>query len=209
MTSVFQIIHDGNNDIVVPNMEIGMDYISRVIAPHQEDQDRLRSTSEFPALDDERLCGSLNHRIMREAYEKRRSFVVVEHELRGVVNGSTVIDKYDLVIDFDPSYIVQDGLWAIAKGDRDIEEEAKMVQGFVALSVKVHRKSKADGEILEHYRRKHAVMKGPDLQTDVEGNATNVLDALPDVAREKFLELAYIAFPEQAPVKAKVPTISL
>jgi hypothetical protein len=208
MTSVFQIIHDGKNDIIVPNMEIGMDYIASVIAPRQEDQDRLRSTNEFPALDDERLCGSLNHRVTREAHEKRKSFVIVEHELRGVVNGSTVVDRYDLIIDFDPSYIVQDGLWAIAKGDRDIEDEARMVQGFVALSVKVHRNSKTDGEILEHFRRKHEVMKGPDLLTDVGGNATDILNALPDVAREKFLELAYIAFPEQAPVKAKASTIS-
>ncbi|MBY3432700.1 hypothetical protein HFN89_00740 [Rhizobium laguerreae] len=208
MTSVFQIIHGGKSDVVVANMEIGMDYIGRVLAPNKEDRERLRSTAEFPALDDERLCGSYYHRLCREAHQLRKSFVIVEHELKGVVLGSTEVSRYDLVNDFDPSYIVQDGLWCMAKGYRDVQDEAKMVHGFVALSVSVLRKSKSDDEIIGHLRRKHEIMKGPDLLSGVGGTPTDILNALPEIAREKFFELANIAFPEQIPIQSKSTTIS-
>jgi hypothetical protein len=207
ITSVIQIIHDGKSDIIVANMNIAMEYVARVVATREEDRARLASMDEFPALNDEQLCGSYFHRLAREAYQQRKTFVVVEHELKGTVDGPTEVRRYDLISDFDPSFVVQDGLWAIADGTRDILEEAKMVQGFVALNIKVNRKSKSDEEVLDHVRRKHEIMKGLDLLADVGGRATDILDALPEIAREKFLELAYIAFPERAPVKTSAPTI--
>ncbi|MCZ7862706.1 hypothetical protein O9X98_15125 [Agrobacterium salinitolerans] len=65
------------------------------------------------------------------------------------------------------------------------------------MHISVLRKSKSDEEILEHLKRTHETMRGTDLLSGIDGSATDVLDALPEAAREKFVALASVAFPQR------------
>jgi len=199
VATAVQVVIDGHGHTVVRDIRSAFEHIARSIAPNGDYWKDMGGDGVFPMLSAVGEGGSYCHRVRYAVQgEDGVSVEVVTHDLDRAPGRATAVSAYDLMSQFDPSYVVSRYLFNLStrcpEGDLgaigdDIEEE---IEDGIHHGRKLFEPDDAFVDRLRGYQRDFG---GPEV-IPAEGDAAEILNSLPSLARAKFEEIVARAFPE-------------
>jgi len=207
MATAIQIKKNGYDAGVVGDMRQAFQHIARSLYSEYGGDHYLTMAGpeEYPQL---HAAGGVSyfHRVRYEAEAREHeSIEVIEHALDTKPGYDTTVFHYDLIGEFDPSYLVSRALFTATHTDeefRGLADEIYSVIDDVLSSRKGRRLSETDEEFVERLRTFQRVFGGPEV-VPAEGKAKDILKSLASRAKEKFEEIAWKAFPEAMKAEAE------
>jgi hypothetical protein len=200
--AAFQVVVNGHGNIVAGSLHQAFHHIGRLLCPETADFDRFGRASEFPHLQAAKVDDSFYHRIRfeLEVVQADRSFeqiAIVVHDVNAPAGHDTVFDSYDLAGETDPSYEVITALYKLETTDETVADVADDLEAAVEARLAAGpRFGESEEKFVGRMRRWQSLLKGPKIIPD-EGSAAEILQRLPSIARERFVEFAAKAFPDE------------
>jgi len=199
MVTAVQVVLNGHGHTVVRDLRRAFEHIARTAFPTDDRWKDMEGDGGFPMLAAVGEGGSYFHRVRYAILgESHESVVMVTHDLDREPGHYTATDRYDLVSEFDPSFLVSRYLFWAHETEKRLDDLA------VSLETEVEDGLREGGRILEsleafvdRLRRYQRDFGGPEVIPAV-GDAEEILNDLPSLARAKFEEIAAKAFPEDA-----------
>lgn len=195
---VYTISLDGQASVVARDLDAVVARVAALLHPGEvPDPAGLAVVDKLKAVGAE---GSAFHRVRHEAVLARHeSLVVKAHLLDAPPNHDGVLATYDMIHECDPAFTVQSQLIGADETDEALEALADGVEAHVQAALASGRRfSETEDAFLARMRHYEADLGT--LRVIPEGHDTRaVLAAIPGAARAKFLEIAFAAYPEEAP----------
>lgn len=206
MATAVEIKFNGHSLGVVRDMTLAFQHIARTLHSEYGGDDYLSMAGpeEYPQL---HAAGDVSycHRVRYEAESQGHdTIVVIEHALDTKPGYDTSVFSYDLINEFDPSYLVSEALFKASHTDESLCGLAAKIHSDIeeALSSERGRRFNEPDEVfLEHLRTFQRALGGPEV-IPAEGRAEDIIRSLASLAQAKFEEIAWKAFPEA--MKAEV-----
>jgi hypothetical protein len=156
---------------------------------------------EFPGLEDADTVGSAYHRIRYAAETLPNNFIITEHRIIGALSGPSKVASIYPTQEFDPAYVVQRGLYDVARGVATVDEAAEKIEKSISHSLEVHLfQNPNPASMLEHIRAVDERIRGLSLLPPTAvADPKAVVNTLPQIAVDRFQTLAATAFPSNAP----------
>lgn len=200
MAFAYQVVMNGYGHTVTGRMDQAFDHIMLAV-----DKDGLPDMAkDHPMFVAAGVELSRLHRI-RYAVEGQRweSVEVVMHDLDQKPGFETGVRIFDLVDEFDPSYLVTKFLLVAEQSDLPLPELADDLEIEIEDGILNDRKSEARREVLVgRYLDLQERLGGPKVIEMTmplsKEQVGDILSDLPKLAKAKFVEMAAKAFPEEA-----------
>jgi len=206
MATAVQVKFNGHDSGVVGNMTQAFQRIARSLFSEYGDDHYLTvaGPGEYPQLHE---AGGVSyfHRVRYEAEARGHETIeVIEHALDAKPGYETAVFHYDLIDEFDPSYLVSRALFTASHTDEEFRGLADEIYSEIddALSSRKGRRfNETDEAFVRRLRIFQTVFGGPEVIPS-EGTAKDILNSLASLAQAKFEEIAWKAFPDAMKAEA-------
>jgi hypothetical protein len=199
--SVFELTDNGKQIAIVRDYHYAMLRIGFLACDDEKAFLDLFRKDEFPGLDEADAVGSAYHRIRYEAESLPNNFVITEHRIVGTTKDSSKVASIYPTHEFDPAYVVQAGLYDVAKGVATVDEAAEKIQKSISHAVGVHFVQNPDPiSMMEHIRTVDQRIGGLSLLPNVPvADPAAFVGSLPQIAVDRFRTVSATAYPSAAP----------
>lgn len=197
MTTVC-LLELNDETFVVSSFRNAADRALHLVAP--ELKSKIGSIDEFDGLASRDLCGSYLHRV-RYAVERSENIhaEIIAHDTETrFVDVPTARWNYDFKHTVDPAYEIQAALYRVSEGLVDVETAAQTIYERVDADIfDLRGRGHSDLAIMVAYADLEDLMNSTFMILPRIGDAKEVIDGLPEVAKSQFLEMATKAFPDK------------
>jgi hypothetical protein len=199
-SSVFELTDNGKQIAIVRDYHYAMLRIGFLACDDEKAFLDLLCKDEFPGLDEADAVGSTYHRIRYEAESLPNNFVITEHRIIGTTRDSSKVASIYPTHEFDPAYVVQAGLYDVARGVATVDEAADKIEKSISHAVGVYLVQNPDPiSIMEHIRTVDKRIGGLSLLPSATvADPGAFVGSLHKIAVDRFRTVAATAFPSNA-----------
>jgi hypothetical protein len=165
----------------------------------KEVYDKCGSLDQFEGLNTQELAGTFFHSLKFAMWGAGvRDSVIEEHRVTPLFQTPTAARRFNVINELDPAFTIQVYLYQMSLGKNDPEVLSNGVFESIKSQIHFERLSLTDREIVEKIIDASHRYGGNDLgaqEADTLRSYTEFLNALPEIAKSRFDELAAKAFP--------------
>lgn len=197
MGKAFQLVINGHGNTVVSSLDLALRHFAPSLANGPAEYDTVGKDDEFPSLEAQGLAGSYAQRLRWLAEGRFETVEIVMHDTDSKPGFVTSEFSLDLVNDFDPAYELQAALYKTESTDEDIMIIGDELQIEIVDGIQEGRRFlEDDAAFVERLRQTERWMGGEQL-IPADGDPAEILAGLPQLARQRFEEMAAKAFPDE------------
>lgn len=196
-TTVYQVIKDGHPAELADSYDTALRRIALAFTSESEFAS-LGRINEFPELATAELCGTFQQRLRFAIEQTGRHCEVAEHRLTGAYEKTSLVRTIGVTTELDPGYELQSGLYRAALGSVDRDAVADKLAAIIAGKIAFERTKKSDAEVVSDIIEASGRLGSETFGAETAKDASAFLKDLPNVAADRYEELAAKAFPQPA-----------